>query len=368
MNPETLQKLIHDVFAPEKDEVIAAIVDIPHDEFIDSPDWTDRRTMAHEWLATCSAMGLKTLPLISYPATGTNNGELPETAHIAGSDGGGPYDGGGPINLKETLLKANIIIAMTTFSATAPLLALATAAKGKIRVASMPGVRHRMENTALAVDHQKLAKRVQTLCQYLEGATGAELIFSTGHKVHFDLRYRRAHADDGVCHRGKEFPLINLPSGEAFIAPYEGERPDEPSQTAGEIPVATREEVIVLKVQNNRIEEVVGKSIFAQSLRDCLDVDAARRNIAELGLGCNDRAVVSGVILEDEKAGPHWAYGRSEHLGGTIGPQHFKTAANILHKDIVYAKGSPVEVKLLTIIYDGNPSQVILRDGEYTVF
>ena len=30
-------------------------------------------------------------------------------------------------------------------------------------------------------------------------------------------------------------------------------------------------------------------------------------------------AEVTGCVLEDEKAGFHWAFGRSDHLGGVVG-------------------------------------------------
>ena len=38
----------------------------------------------------------------------------------------------------------------------------------------------------------------------------------------------------------------------------------------------------------------------AESLRAFLLADPARANIAELGLGCNERAVVQGNVLEDD--------------------------------------------------------------------
>src|SRR5690606_35600610 len=93
----------------------------------------------------------------------------------------------------------------------------------------------------------------------------------------------------------------------------------------------------VLVVRQNRITEINGGA-YAAKLRAHFDVDPARRNIAELGLGCNDAAVVQGSVLEDEKAGFHWAYGRSEHLGGTVGPDAFSDPAHVVHHDIVYAR------------------------------
>ena len=97
-------------------------------------------------------------------------------------------------------------------------------------------------------------------------------------------------------------------------------------------------------------------------------VDFARRNVAELGLGCNDKAVVQGAIIEDEKAGFHWAYGRSEHLGGTVGPGHFTHPANVIHQDIVYAPASPIGIRELTL---RNPDQSVvpvIRRNKYVPF
>ena len=55
---------------------------------------------------------------------------------------------------------------------------------------------------------------------------------------------------------------------------------------------------------------VRGESAGAARFRDIFAADPARPNIAEVAFGCNERAVVTGNVLEDEKAGFHWAYGR----------------------------------------------------------
>ena len=94
----------------------------------------------------------------------------------------------------------------------------------------------------------------------------------------------------------------------------------------------------------------------------------ARRNIAELGLGCNDKAVVTGNVLEDEKAGFHWAHGLSDHLGGIISLNDFKVPENAVHQDYVYAKDNPIEIKRLILQYPDKSEEIIIQNGDYIIF
>ena len=83
----------------------------------------------------------------------------------------------------------------------------------------------------------------------MEGATLCDVRFSTGHRCWFDLRHRKAEMDDGFLPRGKEGDrIINLPSGETFIVPYEGEHEAVPSWTAGTIPVVEDDELVLFHV------------------------------------------------------------------------------------------------------------------------
>ena len=77
---------------------------------------------------------------------------------------------------------------------------------------------------------------------------------------------------------------------------------------------------------------------------------------------------MTGNVLEDEKAGFHWAYGRSEHLGGVMGPGHFKSPATVVHHDIVYAAGCPIGIRSLALTYPDRSSEVIMRDNRYCIF
>lgn len=352
-----LDKLLRDVFAPIPGERVLVMVDLPRPGLADNPDWAERRRMAAEWREGFARLGCEAAPLLQYPATPGNNADLGPTGRADGQE----------VSITEAIARAHIVVAMTTHSATAPLSAFVKA-RPDLRVASMPGVLRRMEQSALAADYAEVARRTHLLAGRLTRAESAEVEFATGHRFMFDLRYRTGHADDGQCTRDKQgFRLINLPSGEAFIVPYEGERPGEPSRSAGVIPVSWKGETALLHVQRNRIEDVEGGA-YADRLRAHFEVDPARRNVAELGLGCNDAAVVLGSVLEDEKAGFHWAYGRSEHLGGVTGPDAFRDPAHVVHHDIVYADGCPVTVRELTLAYPDGAREIILRNNRYTLW
>jgi len=256
---------------------------------------------------------------------------------------------------------------LTEYSATAPLDGYCRN-KEDFRAASLPGLERRMEQSALAADYREVARRCRILEGLLEQAQALEVRFSTGHACNFDLRFRRAEVDDGYLPRHKKGDrVINLPSGETFIVPYEGEKPGEPSLTAGELPMEINQEFLVLGVESNRITRVEGKAREAERMRECFRADPSRRNIAEVAFGCNDRAIVTGNVLEDEKAGFHWAYGRSDHLGGTVGVASFQKPENVVHQDVVYARGNPIQVaRAVVVAQDGR--RPVIEDGAYVVF
>jgi hypothetical protein len=358
-----LEKLIIDVFAPQPGEKVLVMRDLPHGELTDNEKWAERREMAGEWHSAFerlgSKLGFSVHSLLTFPGTGANNGPLPEEGEMDGQ----------PVRFADILADTNIVVALTEFSATAPLIGFSQKLP-KMRAASMPKVMRSMEKTALAADYSEVARKSHLLAGKLDRAVGARVEFSTGHQVYFDLRDRQAEADDGQLHADKKgIRLINLPSGEAFSAPYEGELEGQPSRTEGTIPVMYDDELVLFGVQQNRIVEVIGDGHQAAQKRDYFAVDEARRNIAELGLGCNDKAVISGSVLEDEKVlGMHWAYGLSDHLGGTVGVAEFSDPSYAVHQDIVYAKGGAIEVASLVLEYEDGTSEEIIEDGQYTIF
>jgi hypothetical protein len=353
-----LRKLFIDVFDPQPGETAAVFVDLPHGAIVDNRAWQERRAMAERWHAALTEFGadkkFNVLPLVNFAATGMNNGQLPERGMLDGA----------PVVLEETGARTTLLLAMTEFSATAPLIGWAKRFP-ELRAASMPRIAPEMEATALAADYAQVARSCERLRERLAKAETAEIEFSNGDQFVLDFRFRVAEADDGYLHRDTPPPrLINLPSGEAFIVPYEGER-DSPSLTSGMLPLPYEKEIVRLRVNRNRVEEVLGDSAAAGKLRDFLFADSGRRNIAELGLGCNPKARVWGNVLEDEKAGPHIALGRSEHLGGVTGPEAFSDPRHVWHEDFVFARESPIQIRKLELLDSAGHREPLFENGSY---
>ena len=331
-------KMFKDVFAPKYGEKVLFLVDKPHDNIIDNQAWNGRREMAVEWYESFKEMGDEigfTVDFVKFNATGLHNTPLPD-------------------NIIDIIRKSNLVLAMTEFSASSSLLPIGKLEGNITRGASMPLVEKRMEETALRADYSQVQKYAGVLYKLLDNAVGADVLFSTGDHLYIDLRNRNPFLEAGDCTKTGQF--INFPSGEACKAPYEA-APDEieefgESKTEGIMPVRYDDELVKFKIKNNKIVEIIGDGIKADQMRKFFEKEKSHRNIAELGLGCNPNAVVTGNALEDEKVGLHIAYGMSTHLGGKV--------KSDMHIDIIYAKDCPVEGTTLTLLnIDGTKTQLI---------
>ena len=339
MKTEEKIKLFNDVFAPKPGEKILILIDVPHDHINDNENWKDRRKMAMEWYEIFKDMGKKnnfTIELMDFPATGLHNYIIPK-------------------KFIDIAMKMDLVIAMTEFSATSSLIKVAYSKKSKTRCTSMPNVERRMEKTAFRADYGKVNKYATAIEKILKNKIAADIIFSTGDRLHIDLRNRSPRKEAGDC--TKPGSIINFPSGEAWSSPYEG-APDEidtygESKTEGIWPVDYSGDLVKFVIKNNKIFEVNGYGENADRMRKLLEENDSRRNIAELGIGCNPKAVVSGNPLEDEKvSGLHIAYGMSNHLGGKI--------KSDIHVDISYPKDAPIEAtNLILIDKEGNKTELI---------
>jgi len=355
-----LEKFFIDIFRPEAGEVVTVVYDLPHGDIADNPAWKERRAMAEEWRKKLTEIfagrNITVKPVVTYYATGGNNADLPTTCLIDGEE----------TDFNQMINSSSIVIAMPEFSATAPLYYLSKKSD-KLRVASMPGVAKFMEETGLSADYAEISKKCKILEAIFNRAIAAEVTFSTGHRCYFDLpAENEALIDDGILHpdrAGGELSLSNLPAGEVFSVPNE----NEDSRTEGELPEKIGDETAVYVIKHNRVTDVRGSGPAVAELRRKFREDPGWCNIAEFAIGLNDKAKVTGIVLEDEKAGFHWAYGRSDHFGGKNGVENFNSPANVVHVDIVYAKGNPIVCSKLDMIFPDNSRQTLITDGELLV-
>jgi hypothetical protein len=355
-----LETLFRDVFAPRAGETVTVLTDVPHGGLADHATWRERRAMAARWHAQLTAaagrLGIGMTPLCTYAATGAHSGDLPRLAEQDGA----------PVVLADVVAGSTIVLFMTEFSASAPLYLMSRELPG-LRGASMPGVVPAMEETGLAADYRAVAAACARLVPIFAGADLVEATFSTGHACTFDIGDGKPpQPDTGLLPPDlgpDDTRLANLPAGEVFVCPNEAAG----SRTNGEIPVPVDGDVVVVEVRENRIVDVRGQGPASDVARTEIFSEPARCNIAEVAVGCNDRAVVRGIVLEDEKAGFHWAYGRSDALGGTVGPDQFSSPARVIHEDIVYARESPVVCARLDFVTAGGQRTTVVRDGELVV-
>jgi len=328
--------------------------DIPKDN--SDLKWNERINIANTLYADIKNIGID-VSLVSYIATYANNADLPDICSVNGNE----------ILLNEVMKNSDIVIALTEFSATAPLHRFAK--EYGIRAASMPGFNKDMLD-ALNLDFNDVAKKVGLIHDLLLETDEINIIFKVNGKEHSlltDIRYRKPREDGGNCRTPGL--VINLPSGEAFIVPYEGENNDiGKSRTNGELPIQFKDEVIIYTVEENN---VVASSKQNDELMDRINFDKAVGNIAEVAFGVLGTYGIKGCgkVLLDEKLGLHIALGRSEHLGGITNPGKFKQKENVWHQDYVYVKEMQPDILVKSVFFklrDGS-EKIIITDDMYEV-
>lgn len=377
---EDLKNLIRSVFSlRSKDKNLAIIVDVPDEIVSDNEDWKKRRELAANWQQKLAKLknelGLEHADLIYYPNVHSNNADLPKTAYFYE---GNPFEmdastlssKGVVFNLEPKLAQYQILMALTEFSATAPLKLLSK--KHGFRAATMPGFSNDMI-PALKLDYEEINRRVNEIKKYLDAAIGVDIHFATtdvkDYHVYFDLRFREAHASGG------RFPESgtagNLPSGECYIVPYEGEK-GEKSLSSGVLPVQFSEVIVLYQIEENVARKVLSKGKKSSEETQKLIEEPAYGNIAEIGFGIlRDFGVMpTGEILLDEKLGLHLAFGRSDHFGGTVGVANFSKPENVVHIDRIYIpetqdKITPEKVELS---FEDGRKFTLMEKGIYTIF
>lgn len=250
--------------------------------------------------------------------------------------------------ISKAILGSDIIIAVTKWSISHTKPILGAKEKGA-KIISMPAVEESMLKKCISVDYSKMTTLTKRLATLLTKAKTAYITSPAGTDLFLDISNFQGNVWDGIAKKGK---IVNLPDGEANVGIKDGNGilvidgsmpPDQESKWGiiGKI-----KNPIKLTVSNGKVVKIEGKK-EGQILKKMLSgFDSSVYQLAELGIGTNLKAKLTGNVTEDEKilGTVHIALGDNTSFGG-------KNVSS-LHLDGIILKP--------TLKLDG---QFILEDG-----
>jgi hypothetical protein len=360
--PFDLVRLLKTVFAPKPGERVAILIDLPDPAavrdfaFLHQPALTIQRHAYEVFYQGLRQRGLAELhltggELFAYQITGGSNLDLPDQAFAP--------DGGEKSLARDIYPHYDIILCISTYSATAPLTAFAK--QFGFRGATLHGLNDIILRTGLAVDYNEVSRQAEKLRLGLTRADSFEIDFQfQGQKHTLKLLCDRqeAHKSHGLC-RGETPDVANLPAGEVYYVPKSAE---------GVFPLRYEDGTIgLMEVSGGRIQ----KAVLAQGHQETVDAhnrklagDPVTGEIGELGFGTQELPP-SGRDIQDEKilGTLHVATGRSDHLGGGLTPDKFASAKNATHDDILFSPTKTPEIGVTQVRMDRGGMRTIVIEN-----
>ena len=219
-----------------------------------------------------------------------------------------------PATIAEAMIAADVLLAPTvqSLSHTA---SRKRATESGTRTATLPGATVEMLARVMSDDMGNLRRRGGRVAELLDRGTEARITCDHGSDLRLGLEGRKAIPDAGELTATGAFG--NLPCGEGFISPATAEGTlIVDGSIAG---VGLVSEPVRLTVEDGHLVGATGKE--GEKLMELLTVHGPDgTNVAELGIGTNEKAILTGNILEDEKilGTAHVAFGASAAIGGEV--------------------------------------------------
>ena len=223
-----------------------------------------------------------------------------------------------PAMVAEMMTKADVVLCPTSRSLTHTNARRAATAAGA-RVGTLPGVTEDIMVRCMNADYHRIAERTHRLCALMEKTATIRVTSPAGTDMLMPVAGRRAHASTGLFRTRGQWG--NLPTGEAYLAPLEDLSEGIVVVDGSMAGVGVTSQPIRIVVEKGYATDITGGpeadklvALLAPHGRDA-------RNVAEFGIGTNDRATLTGVILEDEKVMGtiHIAFGDNKSMGGNVG-------------------------------------------------
>ena len=228
----------------------------------------------------------------------------------------------------------NIILCISTFSATAPL--TAKAKQFGFRGATLHGLNDIILHSGLAVDYNDVSRDAEKLRRALTRADSVEIDFELEDgrilTAWLGLAGQEAQKSHGLC-LGTAPDIANLPAGEVYFVPIDAR---------GQFPMKYEDGTLgLLDVKDRciyRSSLLAGNQATIDAHNARLLADPMTGTLGELGFGTQVLPVSYADIQDEKVLGTcHMATGRDDHLGGDIVPSMFKKHENSTHDDILFA-------------------------------
>ena len=241
---------------------------------------------------------------------------------------------------------ANIVIALSNNS-TSHTNFRKLACHAGTRFASLPHFDPEMFGTSMTVDWHALAARTAKLVEAVNRAEWVYVECPNGTVMHICKQGRHAEGDDGLLAADGAFG--NLPAGEAYLAPLEGESHGTMVIEWG--PTARLTSPLTLTIADGQVVRIDGDDPLRKRLEVKFAENPNCRNLAELGIGTNDKASRPDNVLEAEKilGTIHLALGDNTGFGGTV--------AAPFHEDYVFYQPT------VTLVLPDGSQEIIIDNG-----
>lgn len=360
--PFSLHRLLETVFAPREGERVCILIDLQDPRemadyaFLQNAKLTIQKH-AHDTFyqglkgGVLEALKLRGGEMYAYKMTGGSNLDLPETAVDAQ---------GRELRLVEDVLRQHdLVLCISTSSATAPLTALAK--QYGFRGATLHGVNDIILASGLSVDYFEVSKQAEKLRLGVTRAEWVEIDYTVEggrYTLKLELGGQEAQKSHGLCRSG-EPDVANLPAGEVYFVPTGAE---------GQFPMRYEDGTIgIMHVSGGQVKEATllrGNAETVSEHNRKLASDPVTGELGELGFGTQDLPV-SGRDIQDEKilGTLHVATGRSDHLGGSLTPDRFTDKSHATHDDILFSPSKTPEINVPEVrMCRGGEVQVLIRD------
>lgn len=362
--PFSLSRLLGTVFQPIEGLRVCLLIDLedPVDMkefgFLDNPAYPIQRHAVEDFYrplhsGVMAELGLSGGEIFAYEVTGGSNLDLPDRAvALDGSE----------ISLERDVYpKYDLVLCISTYSATAPLTAFAK--QFGFRGATLHGVNDIILSSGLCVDYNEVAAEAEKLRLGMTQADRFEIdfeFFGRRETLTILTNGQEAQKSQGLC-LGLEPDVANLPAGEVYFVPEGAE---------GMFPMVYEDDpdtIGLMEVEGGKISKATlleGSQATVDAHNAKMASDPVTGELGELGIG-TQVLPVSGADIQDEKIRGtiHVATGRSDHLGGDLTPDKFAEAGNATHDDILFAPHKTPHIVVAQVrMYRGDQTEILMEN------